>query len=327
MRIEHGGAQQRFSRWINSFFRESHRGDRLFLLVLRVFGWAVTGLVLGILLQLLFQAWPLLEEVGSCFFVEQDWNPVAGSFGALSFIYGTLLTSLLALLMSLPVSLAMALFLTEWAPPFVGQIVGFLVEMLAAIPSVVYGLWGIFVLVPWVRMSFAPLVTETLGFLPFFAGPSYGVGLFTAALLLAMMITPTIASLCREVFRSIPTHQREAALALGATRWESVRIAVLKSSVSGVLGAVALGLGRALGETMAVTMVIGNRPEISLSWFAPAQTIASVIANEFGEATEGSHLAALAALGLALFVLSFSIHGFSRFWMNRRGPLSSRKSR
>jgi phosphate transport system permease protein len=177
-----------------------------------------------------------------------------------------------------------------------------------------------------VRLNFAPWVTERFGFLPFFQGPSYGVGLFTAALLLAIMITPTIASLCREVFRSVPTQQREAALALGATRWESIRLAVLKSSVSGVLGAVALGLGRALGETMAVTMVIGNRPEISLSWFAPAQTLASVIANEFGEATEGIHLAALSAMGLTLFIFSFSIHGLARFWVSRRGAYFKRKS-
>jgi phosphate transport system permease protein len=304
------------------FLREAHWGDRIFLLTLRVFAWAALALVAGILLQLVDQSWPLLKETGWGFFTTQDWDPVAGSYGALSFAYGTAVTSALALMISLPISLAVAVFLTELAPLPIAWGVGFLVEMLAAIPSVVYGLWGIFVLSPWIRLKLAPFLSETLGFLPFFQGPSYGVGLLTAGLLLAIMITPTIASLCREVFRSVPTQQREAALALGATRWEAIRLAVLKSSTSGIFGAVALGLGRALGETMAVTMVIGNRPEISLSLFAPAQTLASVIANEFGEATDSLHMAALASMGLALFLISFSIHSFARVWMARMSAAS-----
>jgi phosphate transport system permease protein len=206
-----------------------------------------------------------------------------------------------------------ALFLTEIAPRQLAVVLGFLVEMLAAVPSVVYGLWGIFVLAPFIRAPLGPVLREYLGFLPLFKGPAYGVGMLASGVLLAIMITPTIASLCREVFRAVPITQREAALALGGTRWESISLGVLRSTRSGVLGAVVLGLGRALGETMAVTMVIGNRAQISASLFAPAQTMASVIANEYAEATEELHLAALAATGLALFLVSLLINSGARF--------------
>jgi phosphate transport system permease protein len=304
--------------------REAHWGDQVFLFLLRLVGWALIALMLGFFWQLFGQAAPVFNRLGFAFFSSQDWDPVSENFGALSFVYGTLATSLLACLISVPISVGGALFLTELAPKKTANFFGFLIEMLAAIPSVVYGLWGVFVLAPWVRTSLAPFLAKWLGFLPFFQGPSYGVGLFTAALLLAIMITPTIASLCREVFRSVPLLQREAALALGATRWESIRLGVLKSSTSGILGAVALGLGRALGETMAVTMVVGNRADISWSVFAPAQTMASVIANEFAEAQGEQHWAALAALGVTLLGVSLIIHGVSRVWMKRLMPSKAR---
>jgi phosphate transport system permease protein len=219
------------------------------------------------------------------------------------------------------------LFLTETAPRRLGQLVSFLIEMLAAIPSVVYGLWGLFVLVPLVRESLEPWLathTESIPFLsPFFSGPRYGVGMLSASLVLSVMILPTIASVCREIFRAVPDHQREAALALGATRWESIRLSVLHPSLPGIVGAVVLGLGRAIGETMAVTMVIGNRAQIVASILAPGQTMASVIANEYAEASGSLHLAALAEVGLVLFVVTFGINLLARalVWnLNRRMP-------
>jgi phosphate transport system permease protein len=194
----------------------------------------------------------------------------------------------------------------------VANAVGFLVQMLAAIPSVVYGLWGVFVLAPWLRVSIEPFLSKHLGFLPFFQGAPYGVGMLAAGIILAIMITPTVSSISREVFSAIPRSQREAALALGATRWEMMRIAVLRSSKAGVIGAIMLGLGRALGETMAVTMVIGNRASISASLFAPSQTMASVLANEYAEATSDIHLSALAAIGFSLFLVTFILNGLAR---------------
>lgn len=241
-----------------------------------------------------------------------DWNPVTDSFGALPVIFGTVVSSALALLLSTPVSVGVALFLTEVAPRRLAGVLGFLVEMLAAIPSVVYGLWGIFVLAPWLRTTVQPWLGAKLGFLPLFQGPPFGLGMLAAGVVLAIMITPTISAICREVFRAVPASQREAARALGATPWETIRMSVFRSSTLGISGAVTLGLGRALGETMAVTMVIGNRAEISKSLFAPAQTMASVIANEYTEATSDIHLSALAAVGLTLFGVSLIINTGAR---------------
>jgi len=248
-------------------------------------------------------------------------------FGALVFIYGTVVSSFLAILLSTPVSIGVALFISELAPKKVASIIGFLVEMLAAIPSVVYGLWGIFVLAPFLRVHLQPFLGEELGFLPLFQGPPFGVGMLAAGIILAVMVTPTISSICREVFKAIPLAQREAALALGATRWESIRMGVLKNSKSGIMGAVILGLGRALGETMAVTMVIGNRNEISASLFAPAQTMASAIANEYAEASSSLHLQALTGLGLTLLIVSLSINSVARFWIWKTNPYRIRNYR
>jgi phosphate transport system permease protein len=252
-----------------------------------------------------------IRQFGLGFLKGQAWNPVAGNFGALPFIYGTVVSSLLALLISVPLSLGIAIFLVEQAPRYVAKPMGFLVELLAAIPSVVYGVWGIFVLAPFLRVYIEPVLARWLGWLPFFKGPITGIGLLTGGFILAIMITPIISSIVRDVLTAVPGSQREAALALGATKWETTRV-VLVNGLPGIAGAVILGLGRALGETMAVTMVIGNRPEISLSLFDPSYTIASAIANEFTEATNDLYLSALVELGLILFLVTFLVNAFAR---------------
>jgi phosphate transport system permease protein len=292
-----------------------NRGDRRFYRILQGVGLLVLGLLLAIFLQVLHLARPALDAFGASFLFDTNWDPVAQEFGAAPFLYGTLVSSLIALCLSVPVSVGVSLFLNELAPPRLAKAVGFGVEMLAAIPSVIYGLWGVFV--PFLRTYVQPTLGEKLGFLPLFSGPPYGVGMMSAGIILAIMITPTISTICREVFRAIPLSQREAALGLGSTRWEMIRISVLSASAPGILGAVVLGLGRALGETMAVTMVIGNRPEIAVSLFAPGQTLASVIANEYAEATGDLHLSALAAIGLVLFGVSLCINAGARFWVWR----------
>ncbi len=281
----------------------------------RVFKGVTAGFAALLIVTIAVMAWEMysasklsIQEFGWKFITSQEWNPVLGEFGALPFIYGTVVSSGLALCLSVPVSLGVALFLSEMAPIALRQPLAFMVELLAAVPSVVYGLWGIFALAPFMRDTVEPALRETLGFLPFFQGPNQGFGLLTGSVVLAIMITPTITSVSREVFRAIPGTYREAALALGATRWESIRAGVLPMARPGLAGACILGLGRALGETMAVTMLIGNRPEISLSFFAPSYTMASVIANEFTEATEDLYLAALAEIGLLLFVVTILLN-------------------
>ena len=297
-----------------SRIRDTHAGDRVFAASVRAMAWALAALLGLIGLFLLKQAWPALSKFGPAFFSTSLWNPVEEVFGAAPVIYGTVVSSLLAILIAAPLSIGAALFLNELAPRPVARVLGFLLQMLSAIPSVVYGLWGIFVLAPWLRVTVEPFLASSLGlgFLPFFRGPAYGVGMLAAGVILAIMITPTIASISVEVFRAIPRSQREAALAIGSTRWEMIRISVLASARAGLFGAVMLGLGRALGETMAVTMVIGNRAEISASLFAPAQTMSSVIANEFAEATGDLHLSSLAAVGLALFGVTFVLNAAAR---------------
>lgn len=245
------------------------------------------------------------------FIFSKNWDPVKEQFGALTFVYGTVVSSLLALLISVPVSLGVAIFLSEIITKSLRTPISFLVEILAAIPSIIYGFWGIFVLAPFMRTSVQPFLQSTLGFLPLFKGTPYGTGLLTAAVILAIMITPIIASISRDVLKAIPTAQREAAYALGATRWEAIKMALLNAR-SGILGASVLGLGRAIGETMAVTMVIGNRAEISSSLFDPAYTMSSVIANEFAEASGQLHLSSLIEVGLLLFAVTFIINSFAR---------------
>lgn len=300
--------------------RDVHAGDRIFFYSLRGLGLLILLLMSVFILYLFALSWPALKHFGFQFIISKQWNPVTEVFGAAAFTFGTIVSSCIALLISVPISIGVALFLTELSPRRPAALIGFLVEMLAAIPSVVYGLWGIFVLAPSLRTTVEPALGRYLGFLPFFEGAPFGVGMLAAGMILAIMITPTISAICREVFRAIPLAQREAARGLGATRWETIQLAVIRSSRLGILGAVTLGLGRALGETMAVTMVIGNRDQISWSLFAPAQTMASVIANEYTEATGDLHLSALAAVGLALFGVSFLINFLARIivWRARK---------
>ena len=299
--------------------KEAHAKDRVFKRHLRAGALALIALLAAIALFLLLGALPAFKTFGFSFFVTDTWDPVREIFGALPVIFGTLFSSFLALLLAAPLSIAIALFLNELAPPRLGAVVGFYIEMLAAIPSVVYGLWGIFVLAPLLRTKVEPLLGDTLGFLPFFSGPPYGVGMLAAVIILAIMVTPTISSISREVFKNVPLAQREAVLALGGTRWEMMRLAVLTASRGGLVGAVTLGLGRALGETMAVTMVIGNRAQISASLFAPGQTMASVIAGEYTEATSNLHISALTAIGFTLLVITVLINSAARLVIRNKG--------
>ena len=292
--------------------RRAALGDRIYRACVLASVWLVLVLAAGLVAALAWESREALGAFGLRFLVTSHWDPVAGEFGALPFIYGTLLSSLLALLIAVPLSLGAAIFLADLAPAWIRPPVAFLIEMLAAVPSVVYGLWGIFVLVPWLRDWVQPALGRTLGFLPLFQGPPYGIGMLAAGLILSIMVVPYITSVSREVLLAVPGSQREAALGLGATRWEATRIAVLRYGRSGLIGAILLGLGRALGETMAVTMVIGNRPEIAASLFAPGYTMASVLANEFTEATSDLYVSALVEIGLLLLVITVLVNGLAR---------------
>ena len=262
-----------------------------------------------------------ISKFGLHFFIGNTWDPVSGDFGAMPFIYGTLVSSFVALLLAVPLAVGVAVFVTELCPRNLRGIISFTVELLAAIPSVIYGLWGIFVLAPLLREHVQPWLAKTLGWTGFFDGPAYGIGMLAAAVILAIMIIPIIASITREVLVAVPQNQREAVLALGATRWEMVRMAVLRNARAGIMGGIILGLGRAIGETMAVTMVIGNRPEVSKSLFAPGYTMASVIANEFSEASDDLYLSALVEIGLALLIVTVIVNACARLlvWSITRG--------
>ena len=284
---------------------------------------ATSLLVLGAMaLEMARASLPALKAFGLRFVSGTTWDPVHDVFGALPYVYGTLVSSALALLIAVPVALGSAIFLSELAPKALRGPVGFLIELLAAVPSVVYGLWGVVVLAPWMRDTVEPVLESTLGWLPLFSGPHQGFGLLTGGVILAIMVLPTISAVSREVLRSTPVTLREAAVALGATRWEVVRMGVLPNARAGLIGAVVLGLGRALGETMAITMVIGNRPEISASLFAPSYTMSSVIANEYTEATGTLHTAALTEIGLLLFAVTLLLNLVAR-WLVRRTSLTA----
>ena len=301
-------------------------GDRVYSAVVLASVWLVLLLVAGLVVALVWESWEAIRTFGFAFLVTSHWDPVAGEFGALPFIYGTLVSSALALLIAVPVSLGAAIFLAELAPSWIRPPISFLIEMLAAVPSVVYGLWGIFVLVPWLRDWVQPALGRTLGFLPLFQGPPYGIGMLAAGIILSIMVVPYITSVSREVLLAVPGSQREAALGVGATRWETTRIAVLRYGRSGLVGAVLLGLGRALGETMAVTMVIGNRPDIAVSLFAPGYTMASVLANEFTEATSDLYVSALVEIGLLLLVVTVVVNGLARLLVwSVGGPVRGRR--
>ena len=291
-------------------------GDRLFSGVTVLAGVVVLLLPASMILQLLIASRASLARFGLGFLGTSVWDPVRAQFGAWPFIYGTVVSSLVALIISVPVSLGVAIFLAEMCPHRIRRPLGFLVELLAAIPSVVYGFWGIFVLVPWLRETVEPFLGHYLGFLPFFHGPPLGFGMLAAGVILSIMIVPTITSISREVMLAIPNTNREAAIGLGATPWDTVRHAVLPIARSGIVGAVILGLGRALGETMAVTMVIGNRPVARVSLFEPAYSMASVIANEFAEADSDIYLSALSEIALLLFGVALLLNLFAR-WLVR----------
>jgi phosphate transport system permease protein len=282
------------------------------------FGILLIAIVVAIGWELTRQSMLSIEKFGLNFWRTQTWDPVAGEFGALPFIWGTLYSSILALLIAAPIALGIGVFIAELSPVWLRQPLVFLTELLAAIPSIVYGLWGIFVLVPIVR-TFEASVPATFRQLPLFSGPPLGVGMLAAALILAVMVIPFTSSVAREVLKSVPVAQREAAYALGATRFEAIR-AALHYARTGIIGAVMLGFGRALGETMAVTMVIGNNPQVSLSLFAPQYTMSAVIANEFTEAADALYLNALIEIGLVLFVITLIINALSRllFWSMAR---------
>jgi len=266
-----------------------------------------------------------LRKFGWHFLTRSEWDPVNEQFGAFPFIFGTLVSSAIALLIAVPLSLATAVYLTELAPSWLRQILILFIELLAAVPSVILGLWGIFVMVPWLREHLFPVLRNGLGFLPLFRGPLYGVSMLAGGIIIAIMIIPIITSVSREILRSVPGLQQEAAYALGATRWEVTRIAVLSYAKKGLFGAVILGLGRALGETMAVTMVIGNRPEIAASLFAPGYTLASVVANEFTEATTDMYLSALFEIGLVLLAVTVLVNALAQVLLKTfTGPAVAR---
>jgi phosphate transport system permease protein len=265
----------------------------------------IVGLIVAELIQGSALAW---QKFGIHFFFGSDWDPVSGGFGALPFIFGTVVSSLVALFIAVPLAVAVAVFVTEMCPRPLRKPISYATELLAAIPSVIYGLWAMFVLVPILRVSVEPWLMKYFGWTGLFDGPAYGIGMLAAGVVLAIMIIPIISSITREVLIVVPQPQREAALALGATRWEMIRMAVLRNARAGIMGAVILGLGRGLGETMAVTMVIGNNPAIAKSLLAPGYTMASVIANEFNEATSDLHRSALIEIGLALFIVTIIVN-------------------
>src|SRR3989475_189293 len=310
--VEESSAQARMA-------RPSRFGDK-------AFEWLTLAMALTVVVLVILIGWQLwrgsslaVHKFGFRFLTTSTWDPVAEQFGALPFIYGMLVSSLIALLIAVPLSIATAIYLTELAPVWIRQPLVSLIEMLAAIPSVILGLWGIFVMIPWLRDYPFPFLKRFFGWTPLFGGPIYGVSMLAGGIIIAVMILPIITSVSREILRSVPNLQREAAYALGATRWEVTRIAVLSYAKKGLFGAVILGLGRALGETMAVTMVIGNRPEIAASLFAPGYTLASVVANEFTEATTDIYLNALFEIGLVLLGVTILVNAIARLLLRTFG--------
>src|SRR5882724_5028239 len=299
----------------------THRlGDKVFNSLTFIFAAGIGALVILMLIEMIYYSRLPISKFGLSFIWRSVWNPVTEDFGAITFIYGTIVSSVLALIISVPISVGLAIFLVEQAPIKISNPIAFVVQLLAAIPSVVYGLWGIFVLAPLLRNYVYPAIQSVLRFLPIFKGSQNGLGMLTAALILSIMIVPIITAISTDILRAVPNTQREAALALGATKWETTTI-VLQNARSGITGAVILGLGRAIGETMAVTMLIGNRPEISASLFAPSFTIASAIANEFTEATSEMYRQSLIELGIVLFIITFIINSLARVlvWSVTRG--------
>ncbi len=298
--------------------KDTRLSDQIFYYLLSALAITIILLFLGLIIYLFQSAKPVFADDSFSFFSTMTWSPTTDQYGVLAFAYGTFVTSLIALLISVPVSIGSALFLTQICPDIFRSFLRTLIELLAAIPSVVYGLWGIFILAPFIKNYIQPFLQEHTKSLPFFQGPPFGLGLFSAGLILAIMITPTITTISIEVLKSIPSIYSEGAKALGATKWESIQIAVIKPGFSGLVAAIIIGLGRAMGETMAVTMVIGNRADISTSLFSPAATMASVIANEYAEASTVLHSAGLAAVGLSLLALSVVVNLIIQIFIHRQ---------
>jgi phosphate transport system permease protein len=295
--------------------------DRIFKSAMTICGLAVLAVLVLIVYELMSGSRLSWHAFGFKFFAGSDWNPVSEQFGAVPFIYGTLVSSLVALILAVPLAVGVAVFTTEMCPKVLRGPLSFFVELLAAIPSVIYGLWAFFILVPLLSRHVQPFLAKYFGWTSLFQGPPYGIGMLAAGVILAIMIVPIISSITQEVLMVVPQHQREGVLALGATRWEMIRVGVLRNARAGILGGIILGLGRALGETMAVTMVIGNRPEIAKSLFAPGYTMASVLANEFSEATGDVYLSALVEIGLALFLVTIIVNALAQLlvWTVTRG--------
>ena len=295
-----------------SFLSRLRDGDEIARLITFIFA----GIVVLITVLLVYELWTNSvlprHKFGLHFFVTEVWDPVMDEYGALPFIYGTLVTSFIALAIAIPLGIGASIFLAELAPARISDTLQFFIDLLAAVPSVIYGLLGVFIVVPMMRTVIYPMLNKPFGFLPIFKGPSYGVGFLTAGIVLAIMVIPYIISVSREVLLSVPRDQREAALALGSTRWESTWKVVVPFAKTGIMGSIFLALARALGETMAVTMVIGNTPKIAASIFAPGYSIAAVFANEFTEATGDLYLQSLIGLGLVLFLLTFILNGMAR---------------
>ncbi len=298
-----------------SVFKKSQAGknlgDFIFKNITRISAFLLLVLVIMMGYMMYHQSLPAIEKFGWQFIYNTDWDPVQESYGALPFIFGTVYSSIIALMLALPLSVGIAVFLSEFSPKWLEGPLSMLVELLAAIPSIVYGLFGMFVMAPWLRKVVEPFLGEHLGFVFLFKGPPYGLGMLAAALILTVMILPIITSISRDVLKAIPNSQREASYALGATKWETIKI-ILADGKSGILGATLLGLGRAIGETMAVTMVIGNNPQISASLFEPGYTMASVIANEFSEATSDLYLSSLIEIAFLLFILTIILNSIAR---------------
>jgi phosphate transport system permease protein len=295
--------------------------DKIFQSAITACGLGVLGLLVLIVYELMSGSKLTWHAFGFKFFVASDWDPYHESFGALPFIYGTIVSSVLALIIAVPLAVGVAVFTTEMCPKFLRGPLSFFVELLAAIPSVIYGLWAIFVLVPLMSNYIEPFLSKTFGWTRLFEGAPYGFGMLAAGIILAIMIIPIISSITREVLMVVPQHQREGVLALGATRWEMIRVGVLRNARAGIVGGIILGLGRALGETMAVTMVIGNKVDIPKSLFGQGYTMASVLADQFSEATGDTYLSALIEIGLALFFVTIIVNALAQLlvWTVTRG--------
>jgi len=294
-------------------------GDRVFRWVTAACALVVLLLMAGFFVRLLLSCRLSLGLFGWRFLVSSAWNPVTGEFGALSSLYGTVVSTAIAMMIAVPLSLVIALFLVELAPPTLRRIAGTGIELLAAVPSIIFGMWGLFVFAPFMAKYIEPALGKSLGFLPLFRGPPIGIGMLTAGIILALMILPFISSVMRDVFQMVPPVVKESAYGMGATTWEVTRKITVRYGIRGLVGACFLGLGRAVGETMAVTFVIGNSYDISSSLFAPGNSIASILANEFNEATDPLYLSSLVELGLILFVVSFVLQILAQWWLRSLG--------